>query len=249
MIQLFDEKNGQKRKTERFGCWLLMALAGFYALVCTPVYILSVTNIVISNGIFPILWDFVQSAVQFFYYWTAFAFTLYFSVQYSLKDAKEILTVYGICSVGRYLFSLLIGNLMTLDFEAMGSDLGYMALDVLGDWLQMGLACLLIYTMLLRNKEKRPSAEFLRFSRLTEFSNPVQRCALAVAFIPSLLSILARIRYDIFYGAPQSGTGDLLWMIFYYSGDLLSGVVGYLILFLMIAQLNLKNEEADHRGE
>ncbi len=248
MMLPFGGKKDQKRKTERFGCLLLIALAGFYAFVCTPIYILSVTNIVIASGVFPILWDFVQSAVQLFYYWTAFAFTLYFSVRYSLRASFRLLAVFGVCSVGRYFFSLLIGNLMTADFETMGTDLIYVAVDILGDWLQMGLAVLLIYLLLLHNKQERPSADRLRFTSLTAFSNPVQRCALAVAFVPALLSVLARIRYDIFYGAPQIGSGDLLWMIFYYSGDVLSGVIGYLILFLMIAQLNLKNEEESHHG-
>ena len=248
MMLPFEGVKDQKRKTERFGCLLLMALAAFYAFVCTPVYILSVTNIIIANGVFPILWDFVQSAVQLFYYWTAFAFTLYFSVRYSLKDSKGILTVYGICSVGRYLFSLLIGDLMTAGFDTLGTDLIYVMADVLGDWLQMGLAVLLIYLLLLRHKQARPSAELLGFTSLTAFSNPVQRCALAVAFVPALLSVLARIRYDIFYGAPQIGTGDLLWMIFYYCGDVLSGVIGYLILFLMIAQIYLKDEEGSRSG-
>lgn len=249
MILPFEGEKDQKRKTERFGCLLLISVAVFYAFVCTPIYILSVTNIVIANGVFPILWDFVQSAVQLFYYWTAFAFTLYFSVRYGLNDSKGILTVYGICSVGRYFFSLLMGNLMTADFETMGTDLIYMVVDVLGDWLQMGLAVLLIYLLLLRRKQTRPSADLFGFTSITAFSNPVQRCALAVAFVPALLSVLARIRYDIFYGAPRIGTGDLLWMIFYYCGDVLSGVVGYLILFLMIAQIYLKDEEGSRSGK
>ncbi|MBR7098826.1 MAG: hypothetical protein IKC59_05360, partial [Clostridia bacterium] len=112
MMRLSAREDERKRKTERFGGFCLLALALFYALICTPVYILSSTNITLSETVFPLVWDFVQDAVQFLYYWTAFAFVFYFAVQFSLGHAKKIVFTYAACSFGRYFLSLFVGYLM-----------------------------------------------------------------------------------------------------------------------------------------
>ena len=250
MMRLCAREDERKQKTERLGGLLLLALAMFYALICTPVYILSSTNIMISTTAFPIIWDFVQYLVQFSYFWIAFAFVIYLSVRYSMKDAKMLLLIFAGCSAGRYFLSLLVGYAMlagSSGWDALSSDLLYMLLDILGDWLQMGLAVLLVYLFVMR-KKKSDQAISLHFPSLLCFSSPVLLCVLCVSFLPSISSLLSRVNYDLFFGAPQSAA-DLLWMIFYYCGDVLSGVIGYLVIFLLITQLYLKDEEAKLRDK
>ena len=246
MMRLSARDNERKQKTERFGGLCLLALGLFYALVCTPVYILSSTNIAISETVFPLIWDFVQDAVQFLYYWTAFAFVFYFAVQFSLKHTKGMILTYAVCSAGRYFISLAVGYLMlagTSGWSSLGSDLLYMVFDILGDWMQMAVAVLLIYLILIRKKEEIPTFKSMRFDSPLRLSNLFLRCMLLISFIPSIVRILSRIRFDLFFGAPQLGTLDLFWMIFYYCGDVLSGVIGYLVLYLLISQLYLQVEE------
>lgn len=246
MMCLSVQEIEKKRKTERFGGICLLSLALFYALICTPVYILSSTDIAIMKTAFPLIWDFVQDAIQFLYYWTAFAFVFYLAVQFSLKHTKGVLAAYALCSVGRYFISLAVGYLMlagTSGWSSLGADLLYMVFDILGDWLQMAVSVLMIYLILIR---KREALGNMRFDSPLKLSNTFLRCILFIAFVPSVMRILSRIRYDLFFGAPQLGTLDLFWMIFYYCGDVLSGVIGYLVLYLLISQLYLRNEEKKH---
>lgn len=246
MSLLFSKEIPQKQRLQRFQNILLFSLASFYALICTPVYILSVTNILISDSVFPVLWDFVQDITQLLYYWVAFSFVIYITSKYSFAECKKTALVYAGCSAGRYLVSLLVGYLLlgaTDGWDSIGSDLIYMAVDILVDWLQMAVVLLVVYLFLARTR----TPGVLDFRSMIAFEHPVLRCTLVVAFVPAFFRILARIRYDIFFGAPQVGTGDLFWMIFYYCSDVLSGVVGYLCLFLILSQINLNVEEEKQR--
>lgn len=246
MFKLFSREIDQKQKIEQFGGFLMLALAAVYAFICSPVNIFSYSNILISNSAFPIFWDFINDAVQYLYLWIAFAFVIYFSTKYSIKECWKLLTFFTSCSLGRYLFSLLISLAINNDWEVFGYEFKYVLIDVLSDLLMMGAVILLIYLTVVRNTKQGTRIESVQYVSLLQISNPLIRCILASAFVPALLRVVARIFYDLFLGAPQ-GKADLISMIVYYTGDILCGVIGYLVIFLLVSQLKLKDEEARQR--
>ena len=112
----------------------------------------------------------------------------------------------------------------------------------LGDLLMMGFAVLLIYLILTRRSKNSEILKSFQSASVLQLSHPLMGCMLAVAFVPALMRILSRIWFDLFLGAPQ-GTGDLISMVVYYTGDVISGVIGYLAIFLIVAQMNIKSAQ------
>ena len=254
MIQLSDWNHEQKRKTVRLGGVILGALALFYAFVCTPVYIFFASDVQISNTVMPQIWDVVQDATQLAFYWSAFAFVIFLSAKHSVRESVPMIGIYAGCAFGRYFFSLIVGYLMlagSAGFDSLGEDLLYLLIDVLLDLLQMGLVTLLI-TLLLRTPSNASNEDgaapkckkSLHFKALFDFSNAVLRCVAFAALIPAVMRLLARIRFDLFFGAPQNKI-DLIWMILSYTGDICCWIIGYLIIFLIVHCLRLSHEAAE----
>ena len=236
----------RRRKTVRTGGWILAGIALFYAAVCTPVYLWSVSDVVIADTAFPAVWDMVQQLVHYCFYWTAFAFLIYLAARYTLRACRGFLFWYAACAAVRYAASLAVSSAMlagSAGWDSLGSDLLYMLLDILLDCVQMALAVLFVYLLLERRRgpEVWPS---VALPRLFGLKNPVLRAALFSVLLPSGIQLLNRLYYDIFFfGSPQNAA-DLVSMIFFYLMDIVSIPVGYMVVFLLISRLNLKDEEA-----
>ena len=235
------QKTERQQKVERYGGLLILALTGFFVFVCTPVYVLASSNIMISRTIFPILWDFVQDAVHYLYYWTAFSFLAYLTTCYSLKSIGFISLVYTGCSFSKYLFSVLVSNMINSDWTSMNYHFYYVMVDFVSDLVLLGIAVLLCYLFLHRKREKKKIG--FDFAGMFDFSAAVLKSILTISLVLTASRLGSRIIFDINNGAPR-GISDLLSMILYYFGDVASGVIGYLLMFLVISQIHLKDEEA-----
>ena len=251
MIQLSALRHEQKRKTVRNGGIILGVLALFYALICTPVYIFLASDVTLANTVLPQIWDVVQDATQLAFYWISFAFVIYLSAKFSIRESRPMLGVFACCSFGRYFLSLMAGYVLlagSSGWDSLGEDLLYLLIDLLGDALLMGLVFILIVLILKPKKiydsELDPSAKqehVLHFPSLFDRSNAVLRCILFAALVPAVLRIASRIRFDLFFGAPQN-KADLIWMILSYCGDICSWLIGYLVIFLVIHRMNQADE-------
>ena len=241
----------RKQKAVRAGIWCLIAISLFYAVVCTPVYHWSVSNVLIMDTVFPQIWEMVQYLIQFLFYWTAFSFFIFLAARYTIRACRPFLIGYTVCVVLRYFANLVAGYVMMAGKDGwsdLGSDLLYLLLDVLGDAAQMALVVLIVWLLTERGRPGKENGN-LRLSKLFGWRDPLLRCLWLAAAVPSAVSLLARIRYDLFFGAPQSRY-DLLTMVFFYFLTVVSVLVGYLAIFLIVNQLNLKEEEAkQHAGE
>ena len=242
MMQNEDQTNRYKEmqkqyaetKAEKRGWLWLAILAGAFAFIGTPVYHWVSSDILLKDLAIPNIWDIVQRSLQFAYYWVLFAVILFVSARRSYKACKNLLAVYAVTSFLRYFFSLLIGFLMLGGWDTFGYDLSFMLLDVAGDLLIGGLAWLLII-LLLKNKNGA-LYEDTPMTVLFNLHNPISVTMLCMSAIPAVSSLVSRLIFDLFYGAPQS-TYDLAWMILYYICDVLSALVGYLVIFLIYNKL------------
>ena len=240
-MQITSSEMERKKRIERHGGLLMLALTCFFVFVCTPVYVFSSSNIMISRTIFPVLWDFVQDVSHYLYYWVAFAFLIYISARYSIKSTGFLALVFTGCSFMKYLLSLLLVNLINSDWSSMNYHLYYVSVDVLGDLVLLGIAFLICYLLLHRKREEK-NIDF-DFSRICHISNLVLKCTLLISLVLMVSRLGSRIVFDINNGAPR-GIIDLLGMILYYLGDLGSGVVGYLLMFLILSKIHLKDESS-----
>ena len=74
-------------------------------------------------------------------------------------------------------------------------------------------------------------------------NDPLRASALLGAILISFVRVVSRISYDISYGAPTD-QADLLWMIAYYSLDILIGVVAYFAMLCLITKMSIKENSS-----
>ena len=242
MFNLFHKNIDQKQRVERYGCWLMLALAALYAFVCTPVYYVANSNVLLQDSVFTFAWDFVNDTVQYLYYWVAFSFVIFFAAKYAFRSIGKLLAVFAGCSVSRYFFGLIIVFMIDKDWDLFGYEMKQVLEVVLGDLLMMGIAVLLVYLIISKKTQTKALSESFQSASVLQIRYPLMGGMLAVAFIPALMRIASRIWFDLFLGAPQ-GNSDLVSMIVYYVGDVLCAVIGYLVIFLIVSQLTIKAEQ------
>lgn len=237
-MQITTSEIEKKKRIERYGGLLLLAMTCFFIFICTPVYVLASSNVMISTTIFPVLWDFVQDAAHYLYYWIAFAFLIYLFARCSIKSTGFLALVYAGCSFLKYFLSLLLVNLINSDWTSMNYHLYYVSVDVFGDLVLLAIAFLICYLLLHRKREEKNIG--FDFSGMFQVSNLVLRCALLISIVLMIGRLGSRVIFDLDDGAPR-GIADLLGMILYYLGDIVSGLVGYLLMFLILSKLHLKD--------
>ncbi len=71
-------------------------------------------------------------------------------------------------------------------------------------------------------------------------SDAVKRGALASAAVLVVFRLIGRLIYDFHYGAPTDII-DALWIVLYYSADVLIGVCGYLLMLWTVRVLARRN--------
>ena len=90
---------------------------------------------------------------------------------------------------------------------------------------------------------KRRLTEGLPLFKLFAFQRGIQCAAWVIACVPATAQLLSRVRYDISYGAPR-GLLDLIWMVVFYCSDVLSVLIGYLVIVWVWNQISVKETEA-----
>ncbi len=246
-----DEKlliTKQKKRAERACLLVILALGIFLAAVCSPISIWSANDVAVAKTAFPMIWDFVMNLFQILFYWCSFAFLISLSAKYSLNGCINYILGYDICLVVRYFLTLAVSYIMLRESINSGiwSDLFYVLLDIVFDMIQMAVVVFFLWYFTGKNsacKKKTP----LYITSFFKFSDPYLCVVGIAALIPALIRLLSRAYYDIFfYGAP-TGLADLLWMILYYTLDILCVPIGYLVMLLIINELSLRLQKAEGR--
>ena len=84
--------------------------------------------------------------------------------------------------------------------------------------------------------------DYIPFSSLTDMKNPVLLSSLIAGGMISFFRVLSRLISDIAQG-PAVDLKDLFWMIFYYSFDIVIGLIAYLIIaFLLLFYYSEENK-------
>jgi hypothetical protein len=81
-------------------------------------------------------------------------------------------------------------------------------------------------------KDKQKNSDPINFDKLLYFKEPFNRAILSIGIVLSAIKIVTRLLYDISYGTPSSLV-EILWMVFYYSLDMLICPIVYLVSFII----------------
>ncbi|MBQ1229713.1 MAG: hypothetical protein IIX80_01645 [Clostridia bacterium] len=254
-IDSLYEQGRKKRITREFAI-LIFSVSAFYALILTPVYSWTSSDVLIAKTGIPVAIEALLDICNFCFYWIAFGYLLWLSARFSLRACRALALLYFAATLFRYGAALLAGYFLNgfPTFADFASDaLPYLTADILLDLAFVGVAALLIYFIFeIPNAARRKTAQELRsplsaylpFAGLLEMKNRLLRVSLIVSAIPSVVQIVYRVIYDVtFYGAPRN-LPDLLWMITYYLMDLISIVIGFFVIVLFLNRAYFREEKA-----
>ena len=228
-------------KYTRSGAVLLILLSVFYVVVCTPVYLISVTNVLISETIFPQLWDLFQNLLLFLNFWIVSAWLAVICIKESFAKIWQLCAWFVLSSAIRFFGSVSVSTRILQSDDLAGDYLDAL-LDSLLEWLPLGILIGIVWLCLARNKN-RDLRNDLPLKRIFDFHHPIAFVLFWLASIPSLIHLLTRVRYDFFIGIPKQRL-DLIEMILFYLADLLCWLLGYLVIFFFVNRLtNPKKEE------
>ena len=225
---------------------LLFGIAAFYAVVCTPLYHITNSDILFRDGVASLIVDYVRDIANYLFYWVIFAFLMYVGILLGRTTlVTPYLVVIGVAVVIRYIASLLSGYFVIgipTKWDVWREDLLYLCFDVLFDFVQIAIAFLIIY----RSVPKMTSKScFVPITKLTDCSNPIAVTAAFLALIPAVIHLITRVIYDIWEGYVPRDGGDLLWMILGYLSEIIGFVAGYFVIVLIINHLHMKTKQAE----
>ncbi len=236
----------RKRKSLVTFAVILFSIVFVQSAVLNPLYIWLSSNAVMARTVLPTLIEGIIQLSSLPFYWISLVYLLFLATRFSAKTTLGGVGIYAASTVLHSALGLLSGHLL-LGFPT-GADfldeLKYPLFDIAADLAIIAFGALLLFLSLhkaLRMASNRSTffEENLPFEKLVDFKHPMSRTMMLMALVPGATRILERIVYDSFIGLPKDPI-DLLWMIVYYAGDLLTIVVGYFVILLIINQLHLK---------
>lgn len=218
-------------------------------LVFSPLYVITSNDIIYATTVIPELIYLVIEVCNIAVYAICHSAVIYSVYRLSFRRTGIVAMTY--CAVT---FLKYTGNLfVTLAFNKTidVSDIAYVLLYFAADMLQLVIV-ILISCALMRSfyrrlsviektgailgKEKTTKREqIFPFGKFFDRSNPLQKASLYMGILLSVIKILTRIWYDLYYGAPGSAT-DFIWMIVYYLSDILTGFIAYLVSLLVLSK-------------
>lgn len=208
-----------------------------YAVVCTPINLIMTSNVLMMETVLPIALDVLMNFMNFAFYWVSFAYLIRFLYQYGFSKSKGFVGFYCVLVAARYTANLVM-SFTVIGFPPLDSFISFYLpfffLDIFLDLLQLLLAFVL--SNCVAKLTKNGIEAYMPFEKIINCKNDLSKNLLRVACIPATLSLLARLFYDFHYGLPVNLI-DLIWMITYYLSDLLSVLIGYIVMLLVLNRI------------
>lgn len=205
-----------------------LLLLVLYHTVLSNVYESVCTNVIYSDtylpGIIEIAFDVVALVI-----WAHLFSVLIFSFEFNRGENSVFILVSALIMFFIRYFALLIG--VTANGVAInGTEFSYYVTDSLISFsldAAQFISAYLITSFIVKKKKEKSAKKAAFFS----------------ALIIAIVRVGMRIRYDFFYGLPESLT-DLMWMVVYYTSDILYAAVIFLIILFAVRIKKNKLKEA-----
>jgi len=216
------------------------------------------SNIVYTGTMLLEITEWSYLGVEILAFFVAYAYVIYVLFAHGTKQALQYAKIYAIILAARsavlYLLNWLVFGLKTEDLLFQGlMTLLSLVLELCQYAVMFWIAHRLIsrYNRLYEvmeaganrlSQQPTPRSHLIFPYRKVALKNdPLRFSAFLIALILGAIRIISRIIYDFSYGAPGD-IGDLLWMIAYYTTDVLIGVAGYFVMLYIVRRLTLSSE-------
>ena len=218
-----------KTKIKLFFAFTLGILYFLYSFVLAPIYSRVCADVIYSEGALPYVLEFAMELCQLFIWCNLFSFVI-------TTPSVFTYSYIFILTALRY-FLLPVVTLTFYDGDALyllGDALRYTLFDI----LQIAIVGI-CSAFVLRNKTIALK-DLKAFGKIGRAFVPYRNMAIISSALLMSVRVAMRIVFDVSYGTPQNFR-EILYMILYYSFDLLYGFVGYLIIVLMLKMYRKKD--------
>lgn len=257
------------RRLSLFLSFSLFVLISLYIFVFAPLYIYFVNDVLYMGTVLPEVFSLLSSLADIFIFGIFYGVILYVIHRFSLKASVHLLLIYGggilYKNVGNLLMTYITDGLPTDVLPDLLNTVLYLGLELLQTAGVVTIAALLVMGAKKReairkeaavktHKVYTPSSEYLPFSKILNFKNPLQKAAFWMAAVPMLVKVVSRLIYDVWftmmYGFYE-GWIDILWMVLYYSLDIVGyGVAVYFIMIFVMTHFHTpKGRRKDKTAE
>ena len=233
-----------------------LLLYALYSYLLRPLYNVCVADVMFAEAprIYVVyLLDFLSRLIDYGAFCLSLAVLPYMILRFGMRRTIGPAAGCVVCSLFKYMSNLLMtwvfNRFSTLNSYSLPRDLGSVAFQTLLDALTIAIVCL-VACLLLRKKKVSLLMEHQEidgaypgralsfpYRKLFCFRNPLQTAALVGGGIVSLTAIVGRVMYDTLYGAPSS-SAEVISMVAHYLGDLMLGLIVYMVILLIQLQLD-----------
>ena len=223
-------------------------LASLNSFVILPINYNIINNIVYNLTVLPLVLQFLSSVTELIVFWCALAILIYGISVMGLRKSRPLIVTYGLAIVYKHLINFVLD---CFRFGALQlSLLSSVSFNVIMEVLIATVVIVLSHKFAKENSRlgDRQRVHLFPFRKILDTDNPIQRAALAATLTITIPRIVSRIIFDIAVGFPTS-IPDLLWMIVYYLLDIVTGVVGYLVMVYVIMSIEQKHRKLREFGE
>ncbi len=250
MLSLLD----QMRKARLLRRYLLFfsAVVLFHSVIYYPVYLFLASDVVWKNSIVFFLWTEIAEPLSvYLFFWGSFAYLIYAGIRFSSRSTIPYLVTYTVGAVLRYaLQNVCFIFMMGLPSWQRSFSLVEILWNILLDLLIMGIVygLFLLLWRRLKQEGKSPIEICFPLGGFFDFKNVLIKVAFAAASVPCVARLVTRAYYDlrtiVFEGFAPSGAAEIFLMITYYVTDVLTALLGYLIIFMMLSSFYLSDVKA-----
>ena len=226
-------------------------IALFFAAIWTPAYHWIASDILLMMSPLPSIWDILKDVCHYLFYWVVLSGILYSYIHYGIEESKALFFSISVLSVVRY-FANHVAGCFVIGFPSINDFfeyyLPYILLDIVLELVLMTISVTFIHLLLKKHisvKATTPERTtfllgYLPHVTLFDLKNPIGKATMLVALVPSAFMILSRLIHDISAGFPI-GLANTLLMLTFYIFDVLSVLLGYIIMIWLLHRSYMKD--------
>ena len=236
--------------------YMILTTAIIFALlscVFMPLYVSSSSNVIMSVTAIPEIIKAASDLFEIVAFALCYSIIIFAAMTYSTKKAVSLSVIYVSACVLRRVIDLLITFI--LNSYIASDDILSVVFYLLMETAQVAFVLLVAIHVAknyqMRRAELKKAARHLGspvkvyaidFDKVYSGSNPMHRIMLSAGVMLSIIRILSRIRYDIFYGAPTS-TAEIITMVVYYLFDIFVCIGFYAISWFVLSKMHEMNKK------
>ena len=206
----------------------------------------------------PDLLDLAFNALNLVAFFSCYAITDYCIYRFRMSKSAIVIALFSLATIAKYLFNLIAGffvfSTVPSSKEDIKKSVASVVINTLVELAQYALVTLIAYCIINKHHKLAAIAQknadrlgikydvrnnVFPFKNLVSVKNPLQRAAIYTSVTVTLIMLVQRFYFVIWSLVTIggfSGLTDILWTLAGFVGDLLFGVLGYLIMFFVMSK-------------